>query len=247
MPQPRHLQSAPITEAIIDLRVKARPGFSAQEFSSLKPTLADSFPKVEERRGGKVTFNFSPVGAEPPALEDLGPQGYFFKSSDEKLVAQFRIDGFTLNRLKPYTSWEQLRPVAVGLWQQYCSVAFPEAVTRIALRYINHVPLPSDFSDFACYLRAAPPVPPELPQQVSAFFSRITIHDRERFLVAHIAQVLDRDPANRIRLILDIDAFKEVDISPKDLDLEAGLAQLHEFKNMIFFNHLTEEMLRHFE
>ncbi|HKZ86222.1 MAG TPA: TIGR04255 family protein [Anaerolineae bacterium] len=248
MSEPHHLRSAPITEAIIDFRVKARPSFHAQEFSALKSTLVDRFPKVEERRGGKVTFQLSPGSTSYPAIEDIGLQGYFFKSPDDKLVAQFRIDGFTLNRLKPYTSWKELHPVATELWQQYCKIASPEAITRVALRYINHIPLPSDLSDFGRYLRAAPSVPSELPQYISAFFSRVTIHDPDKLLAAHVVQALETDAAaRRITLILDIDAFQEVDMPPRDPALETTLDQLRNFKNLIFFSYLTDETLRHFE
>lgn len=248
MPQPRHLQSAPLTEAIIDFRVKARPGLHAHEFSTLKPVLADRFPKVDESRGGQVTFQLSPAGAVTPGLQDLGLQGYFFKSPDDKLIAQFRVDGFTLNRLEPYTSWKELLPIAMELWQLYCKVASPEAAIRVALRYINRISLPSDLSDLALYLRSAPSVPPELPQDIGAFFSRITIHDPDRLLAAHVVQALEKNAATRkITLILDIDAFRDVDMPPDDPKLEMTFTHLHDFKNLIFFSYLTDEILRRFE
>ncbi len=247
MPQPRHLRSAPITEAIIDLRVKANPELHVEQFSSLRSTLSNRFPKVEERRGGRITFQFSATPPKP-TVEDLGPQGLFFKSADEKLIAQFRLDGFTLNRLKPYTSWEELIPIAMELWTVYCETASPQAVTRLALRYINHVPLPPDLTDFDKYLRAAPTVPSELPQDVSAFFSRVTIHDPDKDLAAHIVQTLEIDPEKRnFILLLDIDAFREVHLSPADPDIITTFTYLHDFKNLVFFNLLTEEILRRFE
>ncbi len=248
MPEPRHLNSAPITEAIFDIRVKARSSFDVRDFSKLKSVLGQRFPKVDQRQGGKVTFQVSPKGAQPPILEDLGLQGFFYKTNDEKLIAQFRIDGFTLNKLKPYTSWEELLPVAVELWEHYYETALPEAVTRFALRYINHIPLPLDLRNLETYLRAAPVIPPELPQSVGAFFSRVTIIEQSELLAAHVIQVLETNPTNHeITLILDIDSFREVDISPTELDLTSTFSRLHDFKNMIFFNYLTEETLRLFE
>lgn len=248
MPKPRHLNSAPITEAIFDVRVKARAGFDVRDFSKLKSVLAQRFPKVDPQQGGKVTFQISLKDAQPPILEDLGLQGFFYKTDDEKLIAQFRIDGFTLNKLKPYSSWEELLPVAVELWGLYAAIALPETVTRIALRYINYIPLPPALKNFETYLRAAPVVPPELPQSVSAFFSRVTIVEPNEPLAAHIVQVLETNPTNQgVTLILDIDSFCEVDISPHELNLTSVFSRLHDFKNMIFFNYLTEETLRLFE
>src|SRR5579859_7697680 len=111
MPTPRHLREAPITEAIIDFRVKSRAGLDPAVFSGVRPSLADRFPRLNEQRGGKITFEFAPGAATPPVTEDLGLQGLFFRSADEKMIAQFRTDGFTLNRLRPYTSWNELFPL----------------------------------------------------------------------------------------------------------------------------------------
>lgn len=248
MPTPRHLNKAPITEAIIDFRVKARQGLDPQEFGRVKAELKDRFPLVEERRGGQVVFKLAPAGAQPPVVEDLGLQGFLFYSGDKKLLAQFRIDGFTLNRLKPYTRWEQLFPLALELWKIYCSIAEPEFVTRLALRYINHLEIPPDLGDFDFYLRAAPVVPAELPQGVSAFLSRVTIHDPENQLAAHVVQTLQTDPASqKVTLILDIDAFRPGEWSATDPEVESAFMSLRHFKNQVFFNYLTEEALRRYE
>ena len=248
MPTARHLPSAPITEAIFDIRVKARGDFSADQFSSLKPRLNEMFPKVDERLYGEVKIRLRPSDEIPVELADSGLYGFFFKSEDEKLIAQFRIDGFTLNRLKPYTSWDELFPTAIDLWRTYASVARPEAITRLALRYINHIPLPSSFTDLELYLHSAPSIPPELPQNIRSYFARATIYNQENDISAHIIQNINRDArSNGIILIFDIDAFREIDISPEDQILIEVFNQLREFKNLIFFSYLTDNILRRFE
>jgi len=248
MPELRHLTKAPITEALFDIRVKARPGFEASNFDKLKSKLSDRFPDIKDMRGGKFTLQFQPKGDPISSMNDLGLQGYFFGSDAEKLIAQFRIDGFTLNKLKPYTDWDELLPIFIELWQDYLSIADPEAVTRQALRYINHIPIISDFVDFDEYLRAAPQIPPELPQLLAAFFSRVTIIDNERSLAANVVQAFEHKPGQSgITIILDIDAYKQVDLSHDDETLIDNFSQLREFKNMIFFNYLNEKTLGLFE
>lgn len=248
MAKARHLSRAPITEAIIDFRVKSSAGSDPDRFPGLREQLSKSFPKVEERRAGQITFQLTSAGPRPPEFEELGLQGLFFKSDDEKLIAQFRVDGFTLNRLSPYTSWEALFPTAIELWGFYVTAAKPEAVTRLALRYINRIPLPSDQGNLARYLRASPAIPPELPQLLGAFFSRVTIHDPEREIAAHIVQALETDAmAKKATLILDIDAFKELDKEPGDGAIRGTLDQLHAFKNLIFFSYVSDETLEQFE
>ena len=248
MPTPRHLKNAPITEAIIDLRVKARPDLRAEELAAVKNQVSTRLPKVEEMRGLQATFQVLKGEGQPPVVQDLGLQGYLFKSQDEKVIAQFRIDGFTLNRLRPYTSWEDIFPQAMELWRLYLEVAKPLAVTRLALRYINHVPLPAGVEKFENYLRAAPVIPSELPQYVSSFLTRVTIHDPEASVSAHVTQALQpTTDTHRLTVILDIDAYKEADLSPEDPAIERTFSQLRASKNLIFFNSLTDETLRQFE
>ena len=248
MPTPRHLQNAPITEAIIDFRVKARPDLRAEDFAGMKDQLSNRLPKLEEMRGLQATFQVLKGKGQPPVVQDLGLQGYFFKSQDEKVIAQFRIDGFTLNRLRPYTSWEDIFPQAMELWRLYLRVAKPIAVIRPAVRYINHIPLPSGTEKFENYLRAAPAIPPELPQYVSSFLTRVTIHNPEDHVAAHVTQALQpTTDVQRLTVILDIDAYKEAELSVEDPAIERIFMQLRAFKNMIFFNSLTDQALRQFE
>lgn len=248
MPTPRHLQNAPITEAIIDFRVKTRSDLRAEDLAAVKDRLSDRLPKVEEIRGLQATIQVLKGQGQPPLVQDLGLQGYFLKSQDEKVIAQFRIDGFTLNRLRPYTSWEDIFPQAMELWRLYLAVAKPVAVIRPAVRYINHIPLPPGTEKFENYLRAAPVIPPELPQYVSSFLTTVTIHNPEDHVAAHVTQALQpTTDVQRLTVILDIDTYKEAELSAEDPAIERTFMQLRAFKNLIFFHSLTDETLRQFE
>lgn len=248
MSEPRPLRNAPITEAIFDWRVKARAGLSAEEFKDLKERLQDQFPKMHESRSYEAMVQLGPKGQAEALSRDLGLRGYHFKSADETQIVQFRTDGFTFNRLRPYTSFDSLFPIAQQLWQVYCELARPEFVTRLALRYLNRVPLPPSLRDFDDYLRGAPVIPPELPQHVSGFFSRVTIHDPDKGFAAHVAQALETDFATRtITVILDIDAYKEQQYPVDDPAIVETFHELRVFKNRVFFSSLTDEALRQFE
>jgi uncharacterized protein (TIGR04255 family) len=242
MAQPRHLQRAPITEAIIDFRVKARKDLDPQAFLSLRAELAGVFPEVEERRGVETTFQLVVSEGLTPQTRDLGLHAVFYKSADAKNVAQFRVDGFTFNRLKPYTSWAQILPLALWLWRRYAETARPELVTRIALRYINHIRLPSTLRSFETYLTAPPRIPRELPQTISGFLSRVVLHDVQAELAATLTQALEGDlTTTTSTVILDIDAYRVADLQPADRGIDDTLRALHDFKNRIFFSSVTEE------
>jgi uncharacterized protein (TIGR04255 family) len=226
---------------------------SAEDFLELRAELAARFPKVQDQRGLQTTFEIvagkSPGPAVPtPIVKDLGLQGYLLKTEDEKAVAQLRVDGFTFNRLYPYTSWEELFPVVIELWRRYSAVAKPQIITRLAVRYLNRIPFPSGNFDLLTYFPMSPVIPPELPQQISGFLTRVTIYDSVQRIAANVAQALESTTGEPSRaVILDIDAFKQDEYSVDDPAVLETLNVLRSFKNRIFFNSITDECLRQFE
>jgi uncharacterized protein (TIGR04255 family) len=143
MPFPRPLSRDPIQEAVFDFRASGTAITSGAEFEKVGSLLSTSFPKLEVRRklATKIEFN---EGKLVTTNEDEGFFGLFLKSDDDQTIAQFRPNGFTLNRLKPYTGWDSLLPRVLELWDTYVSIAKPEHVSRIALRYINRLDVPVD-------------------------------------------------------------------------------------------------------
>ncbi len=246
MATPRHLSSAPITEAVFDFRVRARRGLTLESFDPLKSRLQSDLPGFAVRRGYEVEL--STGDATKGTFKELGPDGYVFKSADGLSLAQFRIDGFTLNRLKPYTSWEELFPQALSLWGLYLEYAEPELVTRLAVRYINHITLGGENLDFDDYLEAAAPIPQELPQVLGKFLSRVTVHDPETGVFAHLTQsVQPAATENTWTALIDIDAFVQADLGFTSTEIEETFRVLREFKNKAFFSLLTEKALEEFE
>ncbi len=80
MAEVRHLNNAPITEAIIDFRVKLSSKFKVETFLELKKTIGDRFPKVEERKLFSSQSRYKKGKPQPPAAEYHGVQGYFFRT-----------------------------------------------------------------------------------------------------------------------------------------------------------------------
>jgi uncharacterized protein (TIGR04255 family) len=245
MPFPRPLSRDPIQEAVFDFRASGTAITSGAEFEKVGSLLSTSFPKLEVRRklATKIEFN---EGKLVTTNEDEGFFGLFLKSDDDQTIAQFRPNGFTLNRLKPYTGWDSLLPRVLELWDTYVSIAKPEHVSRIALRYINRLDVPvGQGADFSTYLRAAPEVPAELPQAVSGFHTVVTIVDQDQGTMANISQQLLQ--SSPLAIMLDIDAYSNGPFSADRESIKPVLERLRDFKNRIFFESLTETTLRLYE
>ncbi len=237
-----HLRNAPITEALIDIRIKVRDDYDVHQIESLHEEIASQYPAKKERRKWEGRFEFKKGETPIPAGSET-INGYIFTSANGKQIFQARIDGFTFNRLRPYETWEIMRDEAFRLWKLYRTKLRPD-ITRVALRYINKfdIPLfPEPLRDFSEYLTAAPIVPEGIPQGVSSFLTRVVINEPAIDASAIITQAFEQivDP-KFLTIILDIDVFKQKDHISEEEALQT-LEALRDFKNKIFFKSITEK------
>ncbi len=247
MAQPRHLSNAPITEAIVDFRVKLPQDFQVEQLSSLKEKLAGGFPTMKKLRVFETRFGLQEGKPVASTTKESEIRGLRFASEDGHNVAQFRIDGFTFSRLKPYTSWDKVFPEAHELWNLYLETASPESVTRIAVRYINRLDIPQPVTELTQYLTAPPTIPAGVPTLLSGFLTRVVVHEEESGITANITQSLERDPSNRVTIILDIDVYKGQNFETSDTGISLIFQKLREMKNRIFFSSITEQTAELFE
>ena len=245
MAKQRHLTQAPIAEAVVDIRASLPQSFDITELSHLPDGVSGNFLASESMKGffGSIEFGKELEKPRTQAI-DRGIVGYSYKSVDSTKVLQLRNDGFTLNKLKPYDDWSKLRDEARQLWNIYLGLARPESISRIALRYINHLNIPNSVEnfDFGEYLTSAPQVPNELPQAILSFFYRVVLPDPSVGAIAIINQAVESiaDP-KVVPIILDVDAFIEGNFEPDSDKIWDAFEKLHVFKNNIFFSYITEK------
>lgn len=249
MARQRHLNNAPIQEAIIDIRTKLNVNLNREKILSLKDQLHERYPQFEEIREFESYFEVIDGKKMGQSTQDKGVSGYLFKSKDEKCAFQFRNDGFTFNKLKPYTTWDDVISKTRNIWDTYIKNSDIERVIRIAIRYINQLDIPLPINDFKDFLTKPPDVPDEVPDAISSFLSRVVLHDVENSISANITQALGKNiKPEYANIIIDIDVYKNVDIQFTKYDEIWGIfEQLHKLKNTIFFNSITEKTAGLFE
>jgi uncharacterized protein (TIGR04255 family) len=242
------LNNAPIVEALVDFRVILPKNFEIEQFKRLNEQIRRDFPVAEDRNTVEGVVKFEKDRPAASELRNLGLTGVWIKTTDGKSIGQYRKDGFTFNRLKPYTSWDDILPTALRLWEEYVRLASPELVTRVALRYINRMPLPAATGDLDTLIVTGPRLPQNVPQMLSSFLTRVVIEDADRRLAANVAQALEPGMEDRLpTLLLDIDAYRQGEFPPQGDVLREALIDLHTYKNQIFFGSLQEEFVRRFE
>lgn len=247
MERVRHLRNAPILEALVDFRVTLPKDVNVEAFKTL--ALGNRYPIIEALHRFQTSISWQP-GANKPLdakTAELRPGGYAFRSSDKLNVAQFRVDGFTYNRLRPYTSWDDLQPEVHRLWELFQQVARPETCSRIAVRYINKIDVPPG-AELSDYLTAPPTHPEGLPDILTGFLTRVLLQDDESGVSASVTQAsqVQLDPSSAA-VILDIEAYRQSDAGTLDQQVEPTLRALHDMKNRIFFGSVTKDQLKRYE
>ena len=246
-----HLPRAPIVEAIIDWRAKLAPGFDVLKLKEAAHALSPKYSFVDEQRLFQFKFKYASkqsLGTDPQQTsQDLGIQGYRFRSGDKLEIAVLKPTGFSFSRLKPYTNWDSVFGEAQRIWQIYRSVARPEEVTRIAVRYINRIGLSMPVGDFSRYLIKPFELPKEIPQLMTSALYRVVVHDPQSGISTNITQVIEGHPeSGTLPFILDIDAYIAKPMNPNVDNFAASFAPLREMKNRVFFGTLTDETISMF-
>lgn len=242
-----HLNKAPIVEGLIDIRVKPADGFQPDGLLAISDLIKEQYPAHKEALRLEASFQFK-AGQSPEQSLIQEKIGYRFDSLDGKHVLQVQHGGFTVSRLKPYETWESLLAETRRLWTFYVSVAKPQAITRVATRYINRIDLNMAGLDFDDYLATPPNIPKSLPQAIREFLSRIVVRDEETDALLILTQALESPnvTAKTIPVIIDIDVLKEVTYPIESEDYWELLSKFRVLKNKAFFGCLTDKSLELF-
>lgn len=246
MAEIQHLDKAPILEGLIDLRVELPENFDVRSLSAIYEEIKDMYPVSGEQRlfKGEIQINSDEEHVHQVTSGELN--GFIYRTADETQIVQFRLDGFTFSRLEPYTSWEEAYPEAMRLWHLYRETTAPRFITRLAVRFINHLTIPTPFKSFSDYLIAAPRGPENVSLSVSSFLTRLTINEANGEVFTDITQALaSESDETKAVIYLDIDVHRDVDnLDPNRTDeIDETLLRLREIKNKTFFGSITERMV----
>jgi len=237
------LKNAPIHEAIFDIRTQLPQNIMLKDLDLFYDLdiVKKRFPNKKERvlfQSGFQVIEGKPVVTAPSG----GPDGYLCESPEEKKIVQARLDGFTFNKLKPYKNWKTFFTEARELWDLYQSIARPEKVTRIALRYINRIEIPLPIKDFKEYILTVPEIAPTLPQGLAHYFMRLLIPNVKIKATATVTETMEMiNSGQTLAMIFDIDVWKEADYLPDSTNYWRDFQKLRDFKNQIFFESITNK------
>jgi uncharacterized protein (TIGR04255 family) len=243
MTEYRHLDNAPIKEALIDIRVVLPEDVNIKNLQASEAEFIKRYPINEEIKKREVGVHFKD-DEMVTTTSDVEPVGYKFYSEDKAKIVQFRNDGFTFSQLEPYDRWDTMREEAEAAWEVYLKSVKPVSISRVATRFINVIRIPLPINEFEDYLQIPPDLPKALPQGISSFLMRFVMHDPELGATGILTQALEAIDGEHAPVVLDIDVFINKELDADENEHWGLLNQLRGFKNKIFFESITEETAR---
>jgi uncharacterized protein (TIGR04255 family) len=241
----RQYPNAPITEALVDLRVTYDPAVSLDKLKAFGQEIKSHYPHENTRDFLQGEFRLEGA-AGPQAQATRTTIGYIFHANDRSQAVQVRLDGFTFSRFPKYKDWSQLIGETRRLWGIFCRMFRPRSVVRIAVRYVNQINLPLNKNGgglrFEDYLATFPEMR-GIPENIAleGFFLRLVVPQDDLSAKLVVNEALMQPQADTIGIILDIDLFRE------NLSLEANspeiwdiLDSFRERKNRYFEASITD-------
>lgn len=246
MSEIRHLSRAPIEEAVVEILVTPREGHAVSELEALCDRVAETYPKKLYNRQFTAQMKFS----KDPTAETLKQwlHGFRLETEERAKVVQFNADKFSFSWLRPYDTWESFVGEARKNWELYGEVWKPTSVCRVGTRFVNRLTLPTKDLDFDHYFTAFPRIPPNLPQSLVTFLSRVVVPVDEEKTALSISVALEEAlcTAESLSVILDIDVFREAQNFDPKVQIWDLIESFRGLKNQAFFGSLTEKAVEAF-
>lgn len=234
--QNKKYKNPPIEEAVFDLQILKGVSFDKNLF--------DTFLGKSEN----YTFhgNLQNINIDAKTMsQKIDTFGYRAISKDKKQIVQFKKSGFSFNRLRVYNGWEKNYKEALRLWNIYCEIMKPQAITRVATRFINRFQIPDIFTEVSTYFKTYIQYNKDISPAWNQMSYRLLL-SHNNGIKSHI--VLDNkvntNPTDQtVDVVFDIDVFSD-SLSTKidNSVLENTFNQLREVKNKIFEESITDEI-----
>jgi uncharacterized protein (TIGR04255 family) len=236
----------PVVEMIVDIDCDFPSTILLAEMEEaisvkLKPNYPIVRRRMVQRHQVKTHQDKAPEIKVSGALQALQ-----LVSKDEKQLIQFRENGFSFNRLAPYTSFDEYLPEIHDSWLSFSEIMSPSKIRKLGIRFINRILLPIEGNggiNLDRYLKTRPKLPRNCNLGFSTFveqFSAITEDIHKHYVNVTIAARAVEE--NKIPLVVDIDVFNpDYSDSLSWDEINNQLALFRSLRNNVFNNIVTEE------
>jgi uncharacterized protein (TIGR04255 family) len=244
------LRNAPIVEAVLDIDCDTPPGVELATLEELAlERFREHYPKMRKRY-----FHEFEIESKAEALSKLSTrhaiQALQFIADDEKQLVQVRAQGFSFNRLAPYSTLDAYLPEIERTWRLYVEVAAPVVTRLVRLRYINRIPLPMEAGkvDLDEFLTIGPRMANETALKLTGFLIQQNAVETDTGHQVSLVLTAQAPEDGKLPVILDIGVASPLRSEPADWSaIRQTVDSLRRLKNQIFMNTLTDRCLQIFQ
>jgi len=234
------LESAPIVEAILEIRTIAQAEWTEGDTAELLKSELLEYSSHQSLQSLEHSFKMGQGQPLEQEVSDLGWKGLRCESGDKKRIAQFYKDSFIFSQLQPYDCWDTFLDEALKLWGTHKKIAQPAEIQRIGLRYVNRIEVPQTEFRLEDYL-VNPPKPPQgLEIPFTSFMHHDTFDISNYPYGVNFVKTIQTEP---LAIILDIDVFMNQPVEVESESLSTCLAEMRWIKNKVFSNSVTQKSL----
>jgi uncharacterized protein (TIGR04255 family) len=243
------LQHPPIVEAILDIECDLPPGQSLADLEGpARETFSDRYPKARKQFLQEHRIETKPGEAPELSVRPAGVQALQFLQEDEKQLVQVRAQGFSFNRLAPYTSLDDYLPEIARTWHLYVQLGKPVQVRLVRVRYINRILLPMTDGRVTLddYFSVAPRLPLEEELDLVGFLNQHAVVERATGHRVNIVLTLEQPQGDKLPVIFDNCVAAPGPAEPGWAWIDEKIRLLRVLKNRIFEGTVTPTCLHLF-
>ncbi len=234
-------KNAPIQEALVEFRFK--PG---QEWDPTFAGKLHTHASIESAYTGKprlqkvMEAQIKAGPEEPPSFAVREGTGRTqLLSDDGSRLLSLGSDVLSVHELAPYSGWDNFRPRIEAALRAYDDVASPHGVTRIGVRYVNSISIPTSAMQLDHYFTCSPPHADGFPETMSGFMNRVEYVEEGgvKFLLT-FASI--EAPSDSSGFLLDLDFNWQGPAAPLD-DVMHIVDDLHRREGLAFEATITDK------
>jgi uncharacterized protein (TIGR04255 family) len=207
------LTKQPLVETVCEFRFRTQGTWDITIPGLFYSQVKDDFSERETIN--ELSFQVSIGDKTPGNVPQVFPptQRLKLQRPDKSAVIQIGSDLLAINHLQPYKCWETFHDLILNMFDKYTELCGECEIERVALRYINHIPIPEDQRfEIEQFLTVFPIFPSPINHDLSGFSQLYEfMFSQPQAVLQHRTGIIE-NLENKAVLLLDLN-FISLEIS----------------------------------
>ncbi len=235
----------PLVEAVCEYHFSIDTEWDLTVDGLFYDRLKDHFPKKSIRQ---IAVGNSKIEGEKESIKYTFEKMSVFSTNDQKVLVQVGPRLLSINRLKPYPSWEEFEKTIDTAFKTLSSIVDIKGFQRIGMRYINRIDIPGKDIRIDEYFNFRPHTGDDLPKILKSF--NLTTHfpystGRDVCKVQFFSTTPDGENMNSF--ILDFDYYLNIPQDITDIDVDKWRLEAHDEIEKFFEGSITDKLREMFK